>query len=121
VKIRFLGRDGQVKECKGDPESIEALADHMYKSHKAFVVTSATGRVLSGNKQEKIPRYVSSGEILETLLSTGRQIVRTKMVVLAKGEEAWNPASTKKRIKGPANLSYTRFPDGGVTVRVNRS
>ena len=31
-----------------------------------------------------------------------------------RGESAWNPASTKRALHGPARVSYVRHPDGGI-------
>lgn len=39
-------------------------------------------------------------------------------VTLGEGDSAWNPASTKHVIHGPAVVMYERAPDGGVTARV---
>lgn len=36
------------------------------------------------------------------------------VLVLGKGDTAWNPASTKHVIYGPARVTYVRAPDGGV-------
>lgn len=41
-------------------------------------------------------------------------------VQLAQGEKTWNPASTSHDIYGPATVAYTRFPDGGITVAVEK-
>lgn len=37
-------------------------------------------------------------------------------IVLLKGETSWNPASTKRRIHGPALLVYRNWADGGIDV-----
>lgn len=37
---------------------------------------------------------------------------------LLKGETAWNPASTKHVIYGPATVRYVQYVDGGVTATV---
>jgi hypothetical protein len=39
-------------------------------------------------------------------------------VSLAKGESAWNPASTKNLVYGPADLVYRQYADGGVELSV---
>ena len=40
-------------------------------------------------------------------------------VLLLRGDTAWNPASTKGVIYGPATVTYERGPDGGVTAIVD--
>lgn len=37
-------------------------------------------------------------------------------VHLEPGQSAWNPASTRHLLYGPADLVYRRYPDGGVEV-----
>lgn len=39
--------------------------------------------------------------------------------ILADGDTADNPASTKRLIQGPAGVEYVRAPDGGLNVYVN--
>lgn len=38
---------------------------------------------------------------------------------LGPNDSAWNPASTKHVIVGPALVTYHRFPDGGITAVVH--
>ena len=40
------------------------------------------------------------------------------MIVLNKNESAWNPASTRHAIWGPARVTYIQYPDGGVNAKV---
>lgn len=42
----------------------------------------------------------------------------TTEITLIAGEWMANPASTKHPIVGPAEYSFTRHPDGGITVRM---
>ena len=39
-------------------------------------------------------------------------------VSLKEGDSAWNPASTKRELYGPATVLYRKAPDGGITVLV---
>lgn len=34
------------------------------------------------------------------------------------GDKAWNPASTKKMLRGPCVVTYVSYPDGGVEAVV---
>jgi hypothetical protein len=43
----------------------------------------------------------------------------TTTVELKDGETAWNPASTKSAITGPAHLEYDIAPDGGVVLTID--
>lgn len=47
-----------------------------------------------------------------------QQEPRTVEVTLAEGEAAWNPASTKGVISGPALLTYEMHRDGGIDLLV---
>jgi hypothetical protein len=40
-------------------------------------------------------------------------------VTLWRNDTAWNPASTKRDIYGPARIEYTQGPDGGVDAAVS--
>jgi hypothetical protein len=44
---------------------------------------------------------------------------RRATVTLGKADTAWNPASTKHVIYGPASVTYERAPDGGITAYVD--
>lgn len=57
------------------------------------------------------PRH-TSGDDLEWRTYNG---LRVADVDLEDGETAWNPASTRSVICGPARLRYVRWPDGRVT------
>lgn len=50
--------------------------------------------------------------------ANGRQPPVTYRVVLGKVDTAWNPASTKDELYGPATVTYTHHADGGVTAKV---
>lgn len=49
--------------------------------------------------------------------TVGASRVKTR-VKLDRGDRAWNPASTKDRIPGPAIVEYTRYPDGGIDAEI---
>jgi hypothetical protein len=40
-------------------------------------------------------------------------------IELAKGDTAWNPASTKRVIYGPCTVQYERGPSGGIDAVVS--
>lgn len=48
------------------------------------------------------------------------QFPRTYTVSLSREETAWNPASTKTVINGPAIVTYTEYQDGGIVCNVER-
>ena len=37
-----------------------------------------------------------------------------------RGETAWNPASTKAVVDGPALLEYRQYADGGIVLHIDR-
>lgn len=41
-------------------------------------------------------------------------------VDLADGEAAWDPTSTRGLVWGPATLEYRQYPDGGISLSVER-
>lgn len=45
---------------------------------------------------------------------------RRVTVTLTGEDSAWNPASTKRVIYGPAKVTYTQHADGGVDAEVTR-
>lgn len=55
-------------------------------------------------------------ELLDADPTTGA--AQTASLELDDGDTAWNPASTKGVINGPAVVVYVRYRDGGVTARV---
>jgi hypothetical protein len=57
--------------------------------------------------------YVDDNVVMGQLASQ-----RTWTVGIGASDTAWNPASTKHVISGPATLTYTQYPDGGIEVVV---
>jgi hypothetical protein len=52
------------------------------------------------------------------LVNTQGLVVRAQ-VVLMPLDTAWNPASTRTVLHGPGVVTYTRYPDGGVTATLS--
>lgn len=44
----------------------------------------------------------------------------TARFVLTSNDTAWNPSSTKNDIQGPGEVTYRRWPDGGMGADVKR-
>jgi hypothetical protein len=40
-------------------------------------------------------------------------------IYLTKGDSAWNPASTKNLIYGPAEVMYEEMPDGAINAYID--
>jgi hypothetical protein len=60
--------------------------------------------------------HYSSQDIRAELNAQG-SFPAEKTVVLAEGDSAWNPASTKHDLYGPCTIVYTMHVDGGVEAR----
>jgi hypothetical protein len=43
---------------------------------------------------------------------------RSVTLILTVTDTAWNPASTKDVLNGPARVRYTEYADGGITAQV---
>lgn len=56
-------------------------------------------------------------EILSTLGESTDPVPRYT-VQLNPGDRAWNPASTSTALVGPALVTYTQWPDGGIVAQV---
>lgn len=63
-------------------------------------------------------RRVTADEVLAALDSHIGDAVQRTLFVIDGGDTAWNPASTKHVIDGPARVTYTRHVDGGITAAV---
>lgn len=53
--------------------------------------------------------------------SESEEFPREVLLVLAEGEAAWDPTSTRstyRAVTGPCTARYLLFADGGVTLRV---
>jgi hypothetical protein len=68
------------------------------------------------DQHTKAPQH-TDGDALDWV-SLGETGWARASVTLAEGETAWNPASTRSVLVGPAVITYERAPDGGVTARV---
>lgn len=48
------------------------------------------------------------------------QFPRRIYVTLGEGDTAWDPTSSKRLVRGPAQLTYLEWDDGGVTLKVEQ-
>lgn len=54
-------------------------------------------------------RLIDAPEVMSRLDESSEVTIN-----VTKDEHIWDPASTKHTILGPAEVTYKRFPDGGV-------
>jgi hypothetical protein len=56
--------------------------------------------------------------VMVALARGGDPAPRRYRLGLGARDTAWNPASTKRPISGPATVTYTQYPDGGIDVSI---
>lgn len=61
----------------------------------------------------RIARELTAERAMELLAEHGS--IRVELADLA---AAWNPASTKRKLYGPAVIEYVQYPDGGVSAAI---
>lgn len=59
-----------------------------------------------------------SSEKIRSMLATDGQWPRRTVVELGPQDSAWNPASTKRDVYGPATVRYLEHVDGGFEAMV---
>lgn len=65
-----------------------------------------------------MPTYTGE-DVMKSLNATGMiDWPRIAILKLDPNETAWDPASTKREISGPALVTYFQYSDGGVAVTV---
>lgn len=61
---------------------------------------------------------INANHVRLALARGGDPYPRRYRLALGAGDTAWNPASTKEVISGPATVTYTEYADGGIEVQV---
>lgn len=63
--------------------------------------------------------HYPSSTVLEAIEAAepNDQGTREHFLVLDRGDSAWNPATTKGDIHGPATVQFIQYADGGLVTR----
>ena len=63
-------------------------------------------------------QHITPDDVEGAVLRKNHAETGSATVTLKAGDTAWNPASTKHVIHGPARVRYTIHPDGGVDATI---